>query len=259
MKKSTVFRVAGLIIAAICLTSNLSLVNAQDQNKPKQVLPKKNEMRQNVKGGAPELVSPADKAVLTNFPRETKFEWKPLAGAKSYELEVEINDGQWKMIKNEKCAGVRATVNFPGDNPGRWRVRAVFDEGSFSPWKSSEFSYKTGGQEKPKPKAEKGTTKQGEEALKAPEPLSPEAGATFSNMPREIKFTWTALPGLKKYEVQVECKEGNAWKIVKKEIVETTAFSFKFVGAQPGRWRVCGIEEGKKSTFSPWREFTYTR
>jgi hypothetical protein len=244
----------------ILLGSFISLanLNAQNQSKPKSSVPKK-EMHQTAKGSAPELVSPAENAVLTNFPRETKFEWKAVTGAKSYELEVEINDGQWKMLKKEKCVGLNAMVNFTGDNPGRWRVRAVYEDGTYSPWKGSEFKYKTTNPNSGKVKPENNKSNKEKEALLAPELVSPKEGTRFSNFPREIKFNWTQIPGVLKYEVQIECKEGSAWKLVKKEIVETSNYTFNFVGAQPGRWRVCGIAEGKKSIFSSWREFICTK
>jgi len=105
---------------------------------------------------APVQLSPADKQVFDVFPRNTRLEWNPVAGAISYAIEVE---SCWPRSEEEKkrlpddgeCINPSSydekyrlqTTNyefvFKGAQPGRWRVWA-FDQnhkpGLKSPWRS---------------------------------------------------------------------------------------------------------------------------
>jgi len=73
---------------------------------------------------APELIFPKDGSVHTDFPRKGIVTWKAVAGATGYEVQIQYNDGAWKMLKNEKVAGnvTRFPFEFIGANPGRVRV-----------------------------------------------------------------------------------------------------------------------------------------
>jgi len=226
-----------------------------------QVKPVKEMTRQNAtvqEAEAPVIIAPAEKAVLTNFPRETKFEWKAVPGAKLYEIEVEINNGKWDMLKNEKVTGLAFRMDLPGDNPYRWRVRAELGNGTFTKWSAREFSYNTSkqgnktGQNQP-PKGNN------EMQLKAPELLGPAEGTVFSTTPRKTKLDWSAVEGAVQYEVQVEYKAGNDWKVLRNVKQDGTSFTFDFVGAQPGRWRVCAVHGEKKGPYSKWSSFSYTK
>ncbi|MGD0341911.1 MAG: hypothetical protein ABSA76_09425, partial [Bacteroidales bacterium] len=142
---------------------------------------------------APVLVEPANGRTLTKYPRETRFVWRAVAGAKSYQLDVEYNDGQWKEFKLVKVEGLTATVDFVGDNPGRWRVRAIYEGDKEGPWSPmSEFKYNTAKQEgtgtNANPKPNTGTStkphtgqKPASEMLPAPELVAPLAGASLDN------------------------------------------------------------------------------
>ena len=96
---------------------------------------------------APSMLSPACGATFSNFPRTTKFDWKPVAGAVSYIVEVDClgccKAGAWcwdigKTWKIEKdIKGTTCSYDFTGAQPGRWRVSAVDatgKEGTKSAW-----------------------------------------------------------------------------------------------------------------------------
>jgi len=99
-----------------------------------------------------------------NFPRELKMTWSADPGAKGYQVEVECLHcavvGQWSSVTPGgtplNVAGTSATLTFPGDNQGQWRVRAMLagqgqspparpqpaQPGPWSAW--CTFSFKTG-------------------------------------------------------------------------------------------------------------------
>ena len=244
-----------LVICSIFLVS-LDSLQGQATNKPVREIVKQTHPAQNVE--APVLVAPMERAVLTNFPRVARFEWRTVPGAKNYELEVEINDGQWKMVKNEKVTGNSTTVELAGDNPYRWRVRAELGNGALTRWSSREFSYKTSKTESTGGQVHSGNAT-GNSGLKAPQLLGPADGTTFNEFPRKTKLDWSAVEGANEYEVQVQFKAGNEWVSFKNIREKSTSYTFDFRGAQPGRWRVCAIDGQKKGPFSKWSNFTYTR
>ena len=109
---------------------------------------------------APATISPADNAVFDHFPRRTRLEWKPVAGAASYAVEVDYCPGRRRaepdcanpqplnltVTNNPPASGIMATsyeFYFVGAQPGRWRVWAVDHEGRAgfkSAWR--KFTYK---------------------------------------------------------------------------------------------------------------------
>lgn len=102
---------------------------------------------------APEQLSPADKTLLTNFPRSVTLKWKPVTGATAYEVEIDCfqcrTKGQWdsqngSVSKFESnISGTAYTFVFFSDNQGRWRVRAS-NGGQKSPWSSWwQFEFNT--------------------------------------------------------------------------------------------------------------------
>lgn len=104
--------------------------------------------------------------------------------------------------------------------------------------------------------------------LPAPVLLTPADGTTFNKgFPRNTLFTWAAVPGAKKYVVELmACSNGKpndcfVWPVDKpKHIVASTSFTFGFVGAQPGKWRVTAIgANGVTGTPSEWWTFRYSK
>lgn len=96
---------------------------------------------------APVRVFPLNGAQFNSYPRTMTFDWKPLAGAISYTLEV---DALHFCQVNKWCSEVGGTYllvpaivatqythNFVGAQPGRWRIWAKFAGGVEtvkSPW-----------------------------------------------------------------------------------------------------------------------------
>jgi hypothetical protein len=101
-------------------------------------------------------------------------------------------------------------------------------------------------------------------ALPAPTPLSPADGSVFNLFPRTTTLTWSPVPGASIYIVEVEyCSPGTSplqctALIVDKVDASQTHYTFDFVGAQPGRWRVWASDaSGSESAKSDWWTFTH--
>jgi hypothetical protein len=104
----------------------------------------------------PTLVSPPDGSVLSTYPRVVTLEWAPPPLAVKYRVEIDLGQpnlpDRWDRIPDTSgyygtCAGWMAktsctTVNFPGAQPGRWRVIAASATGEerASVWRTFRFS-----------------------------------------------------------------------------------------------------------------------
>src|SRR5262249_4254237 len=128
--------------------------------------------------------------------------------------------------------------------------------------------------------------------LPAPAVLSPEDGAIFqeaNNSSRETTLRWSPVPSAAAYVVQWDycwgsgqnqhCSSdsGNSglrerqpqikgwWGEYRnfqlgEQFTTATSYTFNFVGAQPGRWRVWAVDTGNiPGTKSAWRQFRYAR
>jgi hypothetical protein len=99
----------------------------------------------------------------------------------------------------------------------------------------------------------------------APTPLSPADGSVFSIFPRTTTLTWSAVAGATSYVLEIEfCQPpdistcpstGSPYTPV---TLTGTSYTFDFVGAQPGRWRVQAVNAGGSTGFSAWTHFIYT-
>jgi hypothetical protein len=108
---------------------------------------------------APTQLAPQDNQVFDVFPRNTKLEWSPVAGAVSYAVEIEACWNRLPVVRErlpddgecinpspyEEKFDLRDTTYeffFKGAQPGRWRVWAIAKDrkqGNKSPW--SRFTY----------------------------------------------------------------------------------------------------------------------
>jgi hypothetical protein len=107
------------------------------------------------------------------------------------------------------------------------------------------------------------------QGLAAPVQLAPANGAVFNNYPRKTTLVWKPVPGAAKYAVEIDCMSccqagkwctdaGTTWKVVQN--INANQYTFDFVGAQPGRWRVWAIgPNNQPGPKSPWWEFRYTK
>jgi TonB family protein len=104
-------------------------------------------------------------------------------------------------------------------------------------------------------------------ALSAPHLVSPADGAVFDTFPRSTTFQWEPSPGADSYILEWDYGSDGVWNAEANRLpelgypVRDTQFSFDFVGAQIGRWRVwpVGIAGRRGATPSEWRTFRYTR
>lgn len=95
--------------------------------------------------------------------------------------------------------------------------------------------------------------------LAAPIQVSPPNGSVFSHYPRTTTLKWNPVPGATGYNLEVQYY-GAGWEnYIMKTNLTTTFYTFDFVGAQPGRWRVWAVGAGGAAgRKSPWWEFKYT-
>ena len=103
---------------------------------------------------APALLSPPEGAVLTLFPRLIDFEWTPVAGAARYRIEVDCyhccatdkwcSDMKPSAVQMREVAATTFTTEFPGNQPGRWRICAIDAQGrtgAKTAWRQFTFYY----------------------------------------------------------------------------------------------------------------------
>ncbi len=99
----------------------------------------------------------------------------------------------------------------------------------------------------------------------APQQVSPANGIVFNHYPRSTTLVWKPVAGAQTYSVETtflspgqHCSSAQSGHVVN-GIAEAT-YTFNFVGAQPGCWRVWSADEkGSAGPKSPWWEFVYTR
>jgi hypothetical protein len=102
--------------------------------------------------------------------------------------------------------------------------------------------------------------------MAAPVQLAPANGAVLNAFPRTTTVTWNPTPRAIAYIVQWEYRTGSTWSGEQRDfpdyesMVSRPSFTFNFVGAQEGRWRVWPVNiEGLRGTPSEWRTFRYTQ
>ena len=96
--------------------------------------------------------------------------------------------------------------------------------------------------------------------LPAPAQVSPAHGSVYNHYPRKTTLRWKSVAGAKYYTAEIEYKSGTKWAPLKKQSGLKYDYTFNFVGAQPGRWRVWAVDSaGKSGRASGWREFRYTK
>jgi hypothetical protein len=111
---------------------------------------------------APVLLAPRCGSTFHNYPRDVNMSWKAVPGATGYQVQIDCHDctvvGKWDSEVGPPTfvpgvTGTTASYTFPGDNLGRWRVRATetatgphisaIQAGPWSRW--CTFSFRTGG------------------------------------------------------------------------------------------------------------------
>ena len=96
-------------------------------------------------------------------------------------------------------------------------------------------------------------------SLARPRPYAPPVNVTYSHYPRKTILKWYKVTGAKSYKVEVNYYSGG-WRTWLTRTTTATSYTFNFIGAYRGRWRVTAVDyAGKKSPSSAWRYFKYTR
>jgi hypothetical protein len=111
------------------------------------------------------------------------------------------------------------------------------------------------------------------QGLATPRQISPANGTVFDHYPRTTTLEWSAVPGdtaYLRYTVEIDCYHccqsnkwctdvGRTWQLVSD--LYRTSYTFNWVGAQPGRWRVWAVNTAtdQESPKTGWWEFRYTR
>lgn len=96
--------------------------------------------------------------------------------------------------------------------------------------------------------------------LEKPTQISPANGQVFDHYPRKTTLEWKAVLGATTYVIEIGYKSGNKWISYSPRSTNKTSYTFNFVGAQPGRWRVWAVGAGgQESPKTNWWEFRYTR
>jgi len=100
-------------------------------------------------------ISPEDGRIMSQFPRNVVLTWRKVEGAERYMVEVEMQnplDGRWMPTPvglNRRLVDTeRLQIEFPGSQPGRWRVVAISPDGAksrASEWWRFEFIKSEGG------------------------------------------------------------------------------------------------------------------
>jgi Ca-activated chloride channel family protein len=106
-------------------------------------------------------------------------------------------------------------------------------------------------------------------APEAPALVSPPEGAVLTFFPRLIDFEWTAVRGAARYRIEVDCyeccatdkwcSEVNPSRVQMRDVM-VPKFTIEFPGNQPGRWRVCALDDrDRPGPKTAWRHFTFYR
>ena len=96
----------------------------------------------------PNVISPREKQILTNYPRIVTLKWDSIDDATSYNIELTCDrcgGVAWQdYYKWNSKTNYYTTTPLDGDNEFRFKVRAVYGDGSTSQWSIYRyFSYNT--------------------------------------------------------------------------------------------------------------------
>lgn len=107
--------------------------------------------------------------------------------------------------------------------------------------------------------------------LRPPTLLYPEDRMVFGHYPRELVFRWEPAVGTPAdaeflFEMDYVCGGGDEfgdWARQPDPFLASrtrkTTLNTRFVGAQPGRWRIKVLGQSGESEWSAWRYFRFTR
>ena len=164
-------------------------------------------------GGLPTPVptAPNNGSVVDSMPA---FAWNPVAGAADYEFQVSADSGFNSPVLGQgkddfRTRNTRATLIQTAPNGTYWwRVRAIGPTGAVSPWSRGRSFTKSWGT--------------------AASLISPVGGAALVYPTSALRFTWSAVPRARKYQVSIGTDPDLGSLVVingQRQPVETTATS----------------------------------
>jgi hypothetical protein len=202
--------------------------------------------------GTPVLVSPGNATALYHYPRTTTLIWQPVVSATAYVVEAAYLSGStWTAYPPVTVTGnsnAFYTFGFVGDQKGRWRVTALNGTVYSSPSAWWTFSYNTWPQ------------------MTTPILTNPANNVIFGHYPRALTLSWKMVPAAAGYKLEIAFCDAARTTCANYPTVTISDplqsdYTFYFVGAQPGKWRVTtlGGSVYRDSTASGWRWFTFTQ
>jgi hypothetical protein len=95
---------------------------------------------------------------------------------------------------------------------------------------------------------------------------NPAANVVFDQYPRNITLSWKMVPAAAGYKLEIAyctSDKSTCWNYPVVTITDPllSDYTFSFVGAQPGKWRVTtlGGSSYRDSAASGWRWFSFTQ
>ncbi len=202
--------------------------------------------------GTPVQVSPRNGTALFHYPRTTTLVWQPVNTAVSYVVEAAYLSGStWTSYPPVTVTGNSNsyyTFDFVGDQKGRWRVTAFNGTVYSAPSAWWTFSYNTRAQ------------------MATPILTNPANNEVFGHYPRALTLSWKMVPAATGYKLEIAYCDAtrttctNYPSITISDPLQSD-YTFNFVGAQPGKWRVTtlGGSVYRDSSPSSWRWFSFTQ
>jgi hypothetical protein len=86
---------------------------------------------------------------------------------------------------------------------------------------------------------------------------SPANGTVFCHFPRTTHLCWSPVACTQYYQVEVEFDNCGCWIPFICQRVCQPCFTFDFVGAQAGRWRITAFNMQQQIAQSEWWTFSY--
>ncbi len=163
---------------------------------------------------------------------------------------------------------IRFTYGLSTDTPFRyWREDSTTQIGVFRPAANDNWIFNDGparmhfGSRGDIPITGKEWASRGP-PLGVPVLITPPNGTVFNHYPRDTYYEWDPVSGATGYlhEIQFYDRGSEKWRAWRGTIISETSLTSKFVGAQPGRWRVIALDSTglyRSSPPSEWREFEY--
>lgn len=162
------------------------------------------------------------------------WRWKPVTGAVTYDVHVQLPDGTEKDIKGIRAAALTA-IRMTGTGVFRWRVRANFPKGTYGtvpgPWSRPVPFTRTIGR-----------------------PL----GTRTIGSGRSVHFAWRPKAGVKEYRVEVS-ERPDFGRLADWETTDSTSYAPELKSRDGKRtlfWRVAALDEDRnRSSWSKPKRF----